>query len=187
MARLSQKSHAGSVAASVSAGGTVGVPAGSGTGDGCGVTNATGSGVPDASARWNSSATWRTHRLCSRLRRARSRNPSARPPSMPVWYSVQVAANSSRAALSLIADASSWASMRSPNVATLASPSAPDPTAVPDTLTDGMRTDILAAVDRGNAAWSAGQQSLDPADLGSGLTGQELSDDTRQLDQLRRP
>src|SRR5438876_56931 len=50
----------------------------------------------------------------------------------------------------------------------------------------GLRIDILAAVDRGNAAWTAGQQSLDPADLRSGLTGQELSDDTSQLDQLRR-
>jgi hypothetical protein len=48
-----------------------------------------------------------------------------------------------------------------------------------------MRADILAAVDRGNAAWSAAQQSLDSADLRSGLTGQELSDDTSQLDQLR--
>ena len=49
-----------------------------------------------------------------------------------------------------------------------------------------MHADILAAVDRGNAAWTAAQQSLDPADLRSGLTGQELSDDTSQLDQLRR-
>jgi hypothetical protein len=49
-----------------------------------------------------------------------------------------------------------------------------------------MRADILAAVDRGNAAWAAAQQSLDPADLRSALTGQELSDDTSQLDQLRR-
>src|SRR5438270_5560241 len=114
MARLSQKSSAGSVAASVSAGGTVGVLTGSGTGDGWGVTNATGSGVLDASARWNSSATWRTHKLCSRLRWARSRNPSARLPSMPSGYSVQVAANWSSTAANLIADASSWASMRRP-------------------------------------------------------------------------
>ena len=49
-----------------------------------------------------------------------------------------------------------------------------------------MHADILVAVDRGNAAWTAAQQSLDPADLRSGLTGQELGDDTRQLDQLRR-
>jgi len=56
---------------------------------------------------------------------------------------------------------------------------------VPDALTDNMRADILAAVDRGNAAWSAAQLSLDPADLRGGLTGLELSSDTSQLAQFR--
>jgi hypothetical protein len=64
-------------------------------------------------------------------------------------------------------------------------PSAPDSAAVSDSLTDSMRTDILAAVDRGNAAWTAAQLSLDPADLQSGLTGLELSGDTSQLAQFR--
>jgi hypothetical protein len=48
-----------------------------------------------------------------------------------------------------------------------------------------MRTDILAAVDRGNTAWTAAQLSLDPADLQSALTGLELSSDTSQLAQFR--
>jgi hypothetical protein len=44
--------------------------------------------------------------------------------------------------------------------------SAPAPPApAPDLLTDSLRADILAAVDRGNAAWTAAEQSLDPADL----------------------
>jgi NHL repeat len=64
-------------------------------------------------------------------------------------------------------------------------PSAPESAAVPDTLPDSLRADILAAVDRGNAAWSAAQQSLDAADLQGGLTGQELSTDTSQLAQFR--
>ena len=64
-------------------------------------------------------------------------------------------------------------------------PTAPDSAATSDVLTDSMRADILAAVDRGNAAWAAAQLSLDPADLQSGLTGPELSADTSQLAQFR--
>ncbi len=71
----------------------------------------------------------------------------------------------------------------SPEIA--APPTVPEPPAEPDTLTDSVRADILAAVDRGNAAWAAARQSLDPADLQAGLTGQELSDDAHQIDQLR--
>ena len=65
--------------------------------------------------------------------------------------------------------------------AAVAAPAAP----APDALTESMRADILAAVDRGNAAWTAAQQSLDPADLQSALTGQELSADSSQLAQFR--
>jgi hypothetical protein len=57
--------------------------------------------------------------------------------------------------------------------------------AAPDVLTNSLRADILGAVDRGNAAWSAAQLSLDPADLQSGLTGPELSNDISQLNQFR--
>jgi hypothetical protein len=64
--------------------------------------------------------------------------------------------------------------------------SAPAPPApAPDLLTDSLRADILAAIDRGNAAWTAAQLSLNPADLQSGLTGAELSTDTTQLAQFR--
>jgi hypothetical protein len=71
-------------------------------------------------------------------------------------------------------------------VAAQAVTSAPvPPAAAPDLLTDSLRADILAAVDRGNAAWTAAQLSLDPADLQSGLTGTELSTDTSQLAQFR--
>jgi len=63
--------------------------------------------------------------------------------------------------------------------------SAPAPAPAPDVLTDTARADVLAAVDRGNAAWTAAQLSLDPADLQSGLTGLELSGDTSELAQFR--
>jgi hypothetical protein len=52
-------------------------------------------------------------------------------------------------------------------------------------LTDSTRAAILAAVDRANAAWTTAQQSVNPGDLSAGLTGQELSDDTSQINQLR--
>jgi hypothetical protein len=67
--------------------------------------------------------------------------------------------------------------------AQVAAPEPPPPAA--DVLTDSARADILSAVDRGNAAWTAAQLSLDPADLQSGLTGVELSSDISQLAQFR--
>jgi hypothetical protein len=56
---------------------------------------------------------------------------------------------------------------------------------VPDTLTDPVRADILAAVDRANSAWTAASQSLDPSGLTNNVAGQELIDDTAELDRLR--
>jgi len=61
----------------------------------------------------------------------------------------------------------------------------PPVAAAGEALTDSTRAAILAAVDRANAAWTAAQQSANPGDLSAGLTGQELSDDTTQITQLR--
>lgn len=83
------------------------------------------------------------------------------------------------------ATASAPAMAASPPTDSVRPPSAPESAAVPDTLSDSLRADILAAGDRGSAAWSAAQQSLDAADLQGGLTGQELSADARQLAQYR--
>jgi WD40 repeat protein len=55
----------------------------------------------------------------------------------------------------------------------------------PDALTDSIRADILAAVDRANTAWTTASQSLDPSALDGNVAGQELSDDRAELDKLR--
>jgi hypothetical protein len=55
----------------------------------------------------------------------------------------------------------------------------------PDTLTDEVRADILAAVDRANAAWAASSETLDASGLSAGVAGQELADDQAELDGLR--
>jgi hypothetical protein len=52
-------------------------------------------------------------------------------------------------------------------------------------LTESQRADILAAVDRANAAWAAATQSLDPSGLSDAVAGQELIDDQAELDRLR--
>lgn len=57
--------------------------------------------------------------------------------------------------------------------------------AVPDTSTDSVRADILAAVDRANGAWTAASQSLDGASSNRNVAGQELKDDLAQIDRLR--
>jgi hypothetical protein len=65
-------------------------------------------------------------------------------------------------------------------------PSPPESAAFADLLTDSVRADILAAVDRANAAWAAATQSLDPSGLSAGVAGQELANDQAELDKLRR-
>jgi hypothetical protein len=55
----------------------------------------------------------------------------------------------------------------------------------PATLTDDVRADILAAVDRANTAWTAAGQSLDTSALDGVVAGQELNDDIAEIDQLR--
>jgi hypothetical protein len=52
-------------------------------------------------------------------------------------------------------------------------------------LTEEQQADILAAVDRANAAWAAATQSLDPSGLSGAVAGQELIDDQAELDRLR--
>jgi hypothetical protein len=66
-----------------------------------------------------------------------------------------------------------------------AGPSGGSSQGAPDTLTDGVRGDILAAVDRANAAWTAASQSLDPSALNGNVAGQELRNDLAELDKLR--
>jgi hypothetical protein len=64
-------------------------------------------------------------------------------------------------------------------------PSGGAPQGAPDTLTDGVRGDVLAAVDRANAAWAAASQSLDPSALNGNVGSQELRSDLAELDKLR--
>lgn len=58
-------------------------------------------------------------------------------------------------------------------------------TSAPDVLTDSVRADILAAVNRANAAWTAASQSLDASSLDGNVAGQEKSDDLAELGKLR--
>ena len=52
-------------------------------------------------------------------------------------------------------------------------------------LTDTVRADILAGVDRANSAWVASGQSLDDSALGGAVAGQLLSDDLAEVNRLR--
>jgi hypothetical protein len=56
---------------------------------------------------------------------------------------------------------------------------------VPAVLSANVRTDILAAVDRANAAWTTASTSLDASSLDGNVAGQELTDDRAELDKLR--
>ncbi len=56
----------------------------------------------------------------------------------------------------------------------------------PSILTDDVRADVLAAVDRANNAWTAAGLSLSASDLQGAVGGKELSDDLAELDSLRR-
>lgn len=55
----------------------------------------------------------------------------------------------------------------------------------PDTLTDSVRADILAAVERANTAWSTATRTLDAATLNGNVAGAELTSDLAELDKLR--
>jgi hypothetical protein len=55
----------------------------------------------------------------------------------------------------------------------------------PDALTDDVRADVVAAVNRANSAWSAATQSLDATALNGNVANQELTSDLTELDQLR--
>jgi hypothetical protein len=60
-----------------------------------------------------------------------------------------------------------------------------EPSSSRGTLTDNERADILAAVDRANAAWTAASESLDGSTLDGAVAGQLLSDDLAEVDSLR--
>ena len=69
------------------------------------------------------------------------------------------------------------------------SPEAPAPGdasgAPSDALPDAVRADVLAAVDRANAAWNDAGATLDGSGLADAVAGQALSDDRAELDTLR--
>ena len=56
---------------------------------------------------------------------------------------------------------------------------------MPDTLTDSVRADILAAVDRANDAWANAMRTLDTSTLSENLAGRLLSEDLAWIDGLR--
>jgi hypothetical protein len=56
---------------------------------------------------------------------------------------------------------------------------------LPDALTDGVRADILAAIDRANAAWANAGRSLDTAQLTGNVADRALSDDLAEIADLR--
>jgi hypothetical protein len=60
------------------------------------------------------------------------------------------------------------------------------PPSAPDTLDDGVRGDILSAVNRANAAWVTATQSLDPGGLSDAVAGQELTNDLAEVDSLKQ-
>ncbi len=55
----------------------------------------------------------------------------------------------------------------------------------PDTVSDDVRADVVAAINRANSAWSAATQSLDPAALNGSVANRELTSDLAELDELR--
>jgi hypothetical protein len=68
------------------------------------------------------------------------------------------------------------------------SPEAPpdtDESGRPDVLTDSSRNDIVAAVQRANAAWATATQTLDASGLSAGVAGAELANDIAELSSLR--
>jgi hypothetical protein len=60
-----------------------------------------------------------------------------------------------------------------------------DGSGLPETLTDGVRADVLAAVNRANGAWTSASQTLDPSGLSGAVAGDELASDLAELDALR--
>jgi hypothetical protein len=61
----------------------------------------------------------------------------------------------------------------------------PSVQAVPDTLTDDARSDILAAVDRANTGWQTARATLDTSALSDAVAGLELRNDLTEVDKLR--
>jgi len=69
-------------------------------------------------------------------------------------------------------------------------PTAPGPipsdsVALPDTLSDSVRADILTAVDRANDGWANALQTLDSSTLGDSVAGELLRVDLAEIAQLR--
>jgi sugar lactone lactonase YvrE len=61
-----------------------------------------------------------------------------------------------------------------------------DASGAPDVLTDGVRADILAAIDRANTAWAQAGSTLDASVLDGNLADSELADDLAELANLQR-
>jgi uncharacterized repeat protein (TIGR03803 family) len=67
-------------------------------------------------------------------------------------------------------------------------PTAPPPagtSSVPNALTDGVRSDVLAAVDRANDGWATAQKTLDSSALTDSVAGELLQVDLAEIDRLR--
>jgi len=73
----------------------------------------------------------------------------------------------------------------SPDASGPADASAPGDASSPASLTDTVRADIVAAVDRANAAWNDAGATLDGTGLGDAVAGQALNDDRAELNALR--
>src|SRR5262249_23457638 len=56
---------------------------------------------------------------------------------------------------------------------------------VPDTLTPGVRADLVSAVSRANAAWINAGATLDASVLDGAVAGTELDSDRAEIQQLR--
>lgn len=65
-------------------------------------------------------------------------------------------------------------------------PNQPAAQPLPDTLTDGVRMEIMDAVDRANSAWSDSTYTLTPSRLTGQVAGDELTADLAELETLRR-
>ena len=65
-------------------------------------------------------------------------------------------------------------------------PNHPVPDPLPDTLTSGVRTEILAAIDRANLAWTDTTGNLNPSELQNWVAGKALADDQAEIAKLQQ-
>jgi hypothetical protein len=83
------------------------------------------------------------------------------------------------------ADSGSGAASGAPVVSAAGSDSGGASETVPTQLTDSVQADVLAAIDRANAAWTRAGRTLDGSTLSTAVEGQALSDDQAEIAALR--